>query len=110
MKLKIYNIRDNVEGSFGPLLSSINDDLLRRDLKGWMSDKHPNIVNQNFRDKSVYLTAVYDTETGVIVGLPNPEFICPLVEIYDALIADMRKWKEDKESVGIEDEQEVSEN
>lgn len=107
MKLKLYNVRDNVEGQFGPILSSKNDDTLRRDLKGWLASKDKNYINENWQDKAVYCIGQYDTETGTLLALPQPDFICPLQEIYDALMADIRRWKEDNKNVGNEDKEET---
>lgn len=71
MKYEIYAIYDRVSGAYGAPQLMVNEGTARR----WF-----NYTMQNSgmiaADCALYRLGSYDTDTGFIVVLPMPEFIC----------------------------------
>lgn len=93
-KLKLYVVRDVLVGDSSLILSAKNDAVLMRNVKAAMFSQQSNYLNTDTRDKQLFLTAELDTDTGIIVGLPAPEFVCQLEDLRLELVAEVKKQKE----------------
>lgn len=71
MKLLIFTIYDTVEGLYGEIFLALNENVAIRRFNGVMSQAKL-VAN----DCKLMKLGSYDTETGKITALENPEFIC----------------------------------
>ncbi|UPW41937.1 nonstructural protein [Dipodfec virus RodF1_64] len=78
MKVCYYSIKDNVSGHFGPLVSAINDDVAKREIRSLVSlpdspfSKYP-------ADYDLYYLGELNDETGTFES--DVSFICSLVTV-----------------------------
>lgn len=93
-KLKLYVVRDVLVGDASLILTAKNDAVLIRNVKATMLSQQQNYLNTDTADKQILLTGELDTDTGVITGLPAPEFVAGLEDLRVELVAEVRRRKE----------------
>lgn len=98
-KLKLYVVRDCLVGDSSLILSAKNDAVLARNVKAAMLSQQANYLNTDTRDKQIYVTAELDTDTGIISGLVQPEFVFNLEDLRLELVSEVKKAKAQQEVV-----------
>lgn len=107
MKLNVYVLFDRIQCEFPFTFMAKNDEMAKRVCKGALIAQEQNIMNTDTDDKDIYITAVFDTETGTYVAKDRPEFVYHLAEIRAELLAQIRA---SKAAAGEEVKDEVAEN
>lgn len=98
-KLNLYVVRDVLVGDSSLILSAKNDNVLIRNVKAAMMSQQENYLNTDTTDKQIFITAELDTDTGVIVGKPVPEFVCNLEDLRVELVAEIKRRKAQAEVI-----------
>lgn len=106
-KLQIYVVRDVLVGDSSLLLSAKNDAVLKRNVKAAMLSQQSNYLNTDTADKQIFLTAELDTDTGILVGKPNPEFVYNLEDLRQELVVEVRSRKEVIQDDGDKSEESI---
>ena len=89
MQVKMYGLKDNVEGEFIFFFQAKNDGLMRRAVKGALLGKETNVFTSNMKDKSVFDLGEINTLTGEIT--PNlPVFACNVSDVRLELIKEIK--------------------
>lgn len=106
-KLQIYVVRDVLVGDSSLLLSAKNDAVLKRNVKAAMLSQQSNYLNTDTADKQIFLTAELDTDTGILIGKANPEFVYNLEDLRQELVVEVRARKDVMEDVGDKSEESI---
>ena len=93
MKLNVYVLYDRIACEFPFTFKAKNDDMAKRVCMSALLSKEQNIMNEDTDDKDIYITGIFDTETGTLAGKERPEFIFHLAEVRAELLAKIRASK-----------------
>lgn len=91
MKLKVYSLRDSIACEHMMLFTAPSDPMLKRNLKKLMLGGLP-LLCENPQDLTVVEIGEWDTNTGLLTGLPEPIHTFHILEIKNECDEEVKKY------------------